>query len=158
MAFFYMIEKSFKQEREVGIMKTNRKKFTIVGIVLGIVVLLLAGYYTYVYFTTSPEEKAYNLAVQKIVEQSDERKNQSGENPSKSYLEEMAKEEEDDAQPYFDIYRKEYVSEEKEGYLVTIPVEEMRDEQTVMTYTYEVHVENKNGTLSVTSMERKTSE
>ena len=138
--------------------KEKKKEITLGFIVLGVLVLILAVYLIYVRVTTTPEEEAYNAAVREIVELSDNKKNQSEEETSKSYIEELAKEEEKEAQPYFDKYREEYVSKEKDGYLVELPVQEMLNYEIVREYTYEVHVQEKDGEYIVTSMERKNTE
>lgn len=139
--------------------KEKKNKISLGFIIVGALVLVLAVYYIYVHFTTSPEEEAYGAAVQKIVEISDEKNSKSEEeSSSKSYVEELAKDEDKEAQPYFDKYREEYVSKEKDGYLVELPVQEMLNYEVVREYTYEVHVQEKNGVYTVTSMERKNKE
>ena len=144
-------------------MEEQKKKISRSLIVIGIFVVILVFFYIYVHISTTPEEEAYAAAVQRVVELSDEQYNkarQENENESyvekaKKYMEKMAREKEEEAQPYFDKYRKEYVSKEGDGYLVELPVQEMLDYKVVQEYTYEIYVEERAGEFVVVSMERK---
>lgn len=138
-------------------MEKNKKGISLGLIVIGVLVLILAVYYIYVHFTTTPEEEAYAAAVQKVVELSDKKNNSTPEEDeeTESYVEKLAKEEEEGTQPYFDEYREKYVSKEKDGYLVRLPVQEMLNYEVVQEYTYEVYVEEKDGKYTVITMERK---
>lgn len=143
-------------------MEVKKKKVPIGLVIAGVLVVFLAVYYCFTYFTTTPEEKAYAAAVKRVVELSDEaynKKNQEKEEEesSKSYVEEIAKEQEEEARPYFDEYRKEYVKKEEGGYLVELPVQEILNSIVVNEYIYEIHVVEKDGTYHVSSMEKKDS-
>lgn len=140
------------------------KKFKTGLIVVLVVVVLLGVYYTYVHFTTTPQEKAYAAAVQRVVEISDEKYNEmikkqeesADQNADKEgYLEKIARKEEAFAQPYFDIYREKYVTKEENTYIVELPVQEMIKDQVVSEYTYKIIVEEKNGTYEVVSLEKQ---
>lgn len=139
--------------------KDKKRGIPLGVIIIGGLIVILAVYYIYVSFSTSPEEEAYGAAVQKIVEYSDkENSRPEEETSSESYIEKLAKDEEKKAQPYFDKYRKEYVTKEKDGYLVELPVQEMLNYEVVREYTYVVHVQEKDGEYTVISMERKNKE
>jgi hypothetical protein len=106
-----------------------------------------------VHFTTTPAEKAYAAAVQKVVESYEKKNNTSQQDETDSYVEQLAKDEEN-VQPYFDKYREEYVTEEAGSYRVVLPVEEILEEEVVREYTYEILVKEENGTFTVVSMEK----
>ena len=140
-------------------METQKKRVSRGLIVIGALVVILAVFYIYVHFSTTPEEKAYAAAVQRVVELSDEQYNkaQQGneEDEEESYVEKIARKKEEEAQPYFDKYRQEYVSKEGDGYLVEMPVQEMLDYKVVQEYIYEIYVEERDGEYVVVSMNRK---
>lgn len=142
-----------------GFKLEEQKKRIFFGlIVVGVFVVILAVYYAFVHFSTTPEEEAYAAALQRVVELSDEKYNkaqQEGENNGKeSYVEKIAREKEEESRPYFDKYRKEYVSKEGDGYLVELPVQDMLNEKVVREYIYEIYVEEKDGEYIVVSMDR----
>ena len=152
------------------IMETHKKRISRGLIVIGVLVVLLAVFYVYVHFSTTPEEEAYAAAVQRVVELSDERYNKAQQEEEEKiareketesrprYVEKVAREKEAAAQPYFDKYREEYVVKEGDGYLVKMPVQEMLNDKVVKEYTYEIYVEERNGEYVVVSMNRKESE
>ena len=137
----------------------QKKRISLGFIVIGVLVVILAIFYIYVHISTTPEEEAYAAAVQRVVELSDEQYNKANQGEEdESYVEKIAREKEEEAQPYFDKYRKEYVSKEGEGYLVELPVQEMLDYKVVKEYAYEIYVEERDGKYVVVSMNRKESE
>lgn len=139
------------------ILETQKKKRPLGVIIIGVFVVVLAAFYIYVHVSTTPEEKAYAAAVQRVVELSDERyqkaQQDEEEEEKESYVEKIARKQEE-ARPYFDKYRKEYVAKEGEGYLVRMPVQEMLDDKVVAEYTYEIRVEKKDGEYAVVSMDK----
>lgn len=146
-------------------MDVQKKRISLGLIVIGVLAVLMAVFYIYVHFSTTPEEEAYAAAVQKVVELSDEQYNKAQqekegdeETSAPRYVEKIAREKEAEAQPYFDKYRKEYVSKEGDSYLVKLPVQEMLDYEVVQEYTYEIRVEERNGEYVVVSMDKKDSE
>ena len=147
-------------------MEVQKKRISLGFIVIGVLVVLLAIFYIYVHFSTTPEEEAYAAAVQRVVELSDEQYNKAlrekeekdareRETESRPYYVEKVAREKEEAQPYFDKYRKEYVSKDGDGYLVELPVQEMLDYKVVEEYTYKIRVEERDGEFVVVSMERK---
>ncbi len=138
-------------------MGKNKKRVSFGLIILGFLIFVLVVYYIYVHFTTTPEERAYAAAVQKVVEVFNEKSGAAAkdeEEKTESYVEKLAKDE-DEVQPYFDEYQEKYVSKKKDGYLVKLPVQEMLNYEVVREYTYEVYVEEKDGEYTVVSMEQK---
>lgn len=139
----------------------EEKKVPLSIIIIGVLALLLAAYYIYVHVSTTPEEEAYAAAVQRVVELFDERSNKAQqekeeeEEKTESYVEKIAKEEELEARPYFDTYHKEYVSKEKDAYLVELPVQEILNSKVIQEYTYEIRVKEKDGKYTVVSMEKR---
>ena len=142
-------------------MEEKKKKIPLSFIIIGVLVAFLAAYYIYVHFSTTPEEEAYAAAVQRVVELFDEKSNKAQqekeeeEDKTESYVEKIAKEQEQEARPYFDTYHKEYVTKEEGGYLVELPVQEIMNSKVIQEYTYEIHVKGENGAYTVVSMEKK---
>lgn len=142
-------------------MEMKKKKIPLGLIVMGALLAILAVYYIYVHLSTTPEEEAYAAAVQKVVEYFDEKNQKAqkqeneGEEDAKSYVEEIAKEKEAETHPYFDKYREKYVKKDGDGYLVELPVQEMKNDKVVKESVYEIQVKENDGNYAVTSMDRK---
>ena len=81
-------------------MEEQKKRISLGVIVIGVFVVILAVFYAYVHFSTTPEEEAYAAAVQRVVELSDEQYNKAqkkkekeeNEENSPRYVEKIARE------------------------------------------------------------------